>query len=153
MVSILKMRLLAFKTYAYHQRRKIGETSGLSGRQLTQLLVQMWRDMSGKERFEWELLRAREKYLKKERDRFTVDLQDLLQEQEQSPDQESRMLRTEDIFRYLVTPAAMRVVETYPELHLAIRNKLLEFNELGVEAAPRWATALGIDLRRPQTGV
>ena len=146
MVSRLKMRLLAFKTYAQHQRRKIGETSGLRGRQLTQLPVQMWKDMSMKERFEWKLLMAREKHIEKGKHRVTADLRDLLREQEQSPDHETRMLRTEAIFRYLVTPAAMRVVETHPRLRLAIRDKLLEFNELGVEDAPRWATALGIDI-------
>ena len=61
------MVLLAFKTYARSRRAKIEKTSGLSGRLLTQLLVQMWRDMDEESRFEWKILRARKKYLKNER--------------------------------------------------------------------------------------
>ena len=102
--------------------------------------------MPPKEKFGWGLLRARNKYLKEESYKVVSDLRRLLADQERSLDYETRIQRTEAIFRYLQTPAATRVVEDNFRLRDAIRNKLIEFNELGLANAAQWAVALQIEL-------
>jgi DNA-binding transcriptional LysR family regulator len=97
-------------------------------------------------RFEWELLKARKKHLKKESRRVVRDIRNLLSEQEHSPNHKTRLLRTDAIFSYLATPAAARVLEDHPDLRISVRNKLIELNELGVEAAPRWGAAMGMNV-------
>lgn len=102
--------------------------------------------MTPKEKFGWELLRARNKYLEEESYEVASDLRRLLADQERSRDYETRIQRTDAIFRYLQTPAARRVVEANLRLRAAIRNKLIEFNELGLANAAQWAAALQIEL-------
>ena len=145
------MTLLAFKTYAMNQRPIIEKTSGLKGRLLTQLLVQMWKEMPQEERFEWKLLRGREKYLKKETTQFKRNMKSLLRKQENSSSWNIRLRRTDDIFNYLATPVGARVLERNHLLFVTIRNKLIEFHELGVESVSRWADAINMDIVHQNT--
>ena len=140
------MVLLAFKTYARSRRAKIEKTSGLSGRLLTQLLVQMWRDMDEESRFEWKILRARKKYLKNERRIAIRRCKDLLRHQEDAETVDERLDHADRIFRYLATAPGQRLVYSHSRLHRVIVGKLREFQAEGVDSVPRWAKGLGITL-------
>ena len=137
----------ACKNFAKYNRHKISRSSGLSGIELTLLLVQMWKGTKKEYRFEWILMANRESFLKKEEEEIEIQVKCRLVEIETVEDRAEKIAKADALFCYMSTAPMQRFLHHHDDFRRAVIDKLREFrDEENIALAERWAKIVFLNI-------